>query len=455
MAVDGQWRSAAPEYDAVVVGASLAGCTAAILLGRAGARVALVERQPDPAAFKRICTHLIQASGVPTLERLGLLEPALALGGVRSHLHVWTAWGWIAPPDDAGPRALNLRRERLDPLLRATALDTPGVEPLLGRTADALLRDERDGRIRGVVVRDRGGGAVPLRARLVIGADGCGSQIAELAGVETRVTAHGRFAYGAYFEGPAPERAPNASAWFLDPQWAAAFPTDDGLTFYAAMPTKERLPEFRRDPERALTAFVSNLPDAPPIRDSRRVGTMLGKLEMPNVRSEPIAPGLALVGDAAMAIDPLWGIGCGWALQSAEWLCDEVAAPLAAGPAEDGALARGLRAYRRRWRGRLMPHVRMIEPYASGRRNNRLERALYAAGARDARIAAAFESVGARTTSPLRGLGPLLPRIAAVNLRHARSGRERFAPYRSRGPDAAAAPGAGAGGGAEREAVHA
>jgi flavin-dependent dehydrogenase len=45
------------DYDATIVGASLAGCTAAILLARAGARVALVEQRPDAAAFKRICSH--------------------------------------------------------------------------------------------------------------------------------------------------------------------------------------------------------------------------------------------------------------------------------------------------------------------------------------------------------------------------------------------------------------
>jgi 2-polyprenyl-6-methoxyphenol hydroxylase-like FAD-dependent oxidoreductase len=55
------------DYDAVIVGASLAGATTAILLGRAGASVALVEKQPDPQAFKRICSHFIQASGVPTI----------------------------------------------------------------------------------------------------------------------------------------------------------------------------------------------------------------------------------------------------------------------------------------------------------------------------------------------------------------------------------------------------
>ena len=69
------WTSAYPEattvhddHDVAIVGASLAGSAAAILLGRAGARVALSEQRPDPHAFKRVCSHFIQGSAVPALE---------------------------------------------------------------------------------------------------------------------------------------------------------------------------------------------------------------------------------------------------------------------------------------------------------------------------------------------------------------------------------------------------
>jgi menaquinone-9 beta-reductase len=90
--------TSSPEYDAVIVGGSLAGCTTAMLLGREGLRVALVEKQPDPAAFKRVCSHFIQASAVPTLERLDLFGPIVAAGGRRSRIQAWTEWGWIKPP---------------------------------------------------------------------------------------------------------------------------------------------------------------------------------------------------------------------------------------------------------------------------------------------------------------------------------------------------------------------
>src|SRR5881227_367336 len=138
----------ASRYDAVVVGASLGGCTAATLLGRQGARVALVERHSDPEAFKRICSHFIQSSAVPTLERLGLLDEIEQAGGVRSRLRMWTRWGWTEFDSTQLPAAVNLRRERLDPLMRRIAAETPGVELKLGMGVDRLVSDS--GRVRGV-----------------------------------------------------------------------------------------------------------------------------------------------------------------------------------------------------------------------------------------------------------------------------------------------------------------
>src|ERR1700691_966326 len=103
------------------------------------------------------------------------------------------------------------------------------------------------------------------------------------------------------------------------------------------MPAKERLPEFRGDPAAALAKFVAAIPDAPPIAQSRLVGEVTGKIDMTNIINTPTAPGLALVGDAASALDPLWGVGCGFALQTSEWLADSLTpAPGGAAPLEPG-----------------------------------------------------------------------------------------------------------------------
>jgi flavin-dependent dehydrogenase len=400
-------------YDAVIVGASLSGSATAILLGRAGARVALIDKQPDPSAYKRICSHYIQAGAVPSFERLGLLEDIIAAGGLRSRINGWTDWGWVESPDEEAAAGLNLRRELLDPLVREAAAATPGVELMLGRTADRLLRE--DDRIGGIVARDRDGGEIELRAPLTVGADGRDSTIAELSGVPVKTHPHGRIAYGGYFEGADPATAPDASFWMLDPQWAAGFPTDSGLTFYAAMATKDRLPDFKRDPEGALVSYIADLPEAPPIREGRLVGPVLGKVDMLNRVRRPTAPGLALVGDAALATDPLFGVGCGWAVQSGEWLADSVA------PALQGAetLERGLARYRRRHRRELRGHAFFIHDYANGRRMRASERMMFAAAASDAKTAALFNEMGTRRVKPMRGFARVLPRLVAARVRHA------------------------------------
>jgi menaquinone-9 beta-reductase len=403
-------RDRASDYDAVVVGASLAGCATAIQLGRAGVRVALVEKRPDPDAFKRICGHFIQASAAPTLERLGLLDPILAAGGIRSRTRAWTRWGWIDPGPDGAGYAVNLRREKLDPLVREVAAATPGVELMLGLTARQLLRE--DGAVRGVALEDRDGGRTQLRGRLVVGADGRGSPLAELAGLSGKTLPHGRFVYAAYFEGATPN-PPDSSVWFLDPDVAAAFPTDEGLTLYTVMAVKDRLPEFKRDPEAALVDYLAALPDGPPIRSARQVGPMLGKLDMPNRVRGPVAPGLALVGDAALAADPLFGVGCGWAFQSSEWLAQSVV------PALRGAepLERGLARYRRRHRRALRGHAFQIHDYSSGRRFTWNERLLFRAAARDRKLAQTFDAFATRQTGFVRTLAAVAPRAIAVNLR--------------------------------------
>lgn len=400
-------------YDAVVVGAGLAGCAAAIQLGRAGLRVAVVEKKPDPKAFKRVCSHFIQASGVPALDRLGLLEPMEAAGATRPHIRLWTRWGWIEAPPERAPRGVNLRREVLDPMVRAAAAGTPGVEMLLGWGAERLLRE--GGSFAGVAVRSPEGEERELRARLTVGADGRDSRVAELSGVPVKTYPHSRFAYGGYFEGGAPANAPDATAWFLDPQWCAAFPTDSGLTFYAAMPTKDRLPEFKRDPEGALVSFLTDVPEAPPIREGRLVGSIMGKVDMTNRMRRPVAPGLALIGDAALATDPLFGVGCGWAFQSAEWLAESVR------PALQGAesLEQGLERYRRRHAKGLKGHAYFIHDYSTGRRFNPAERLLWSAAARDPETALLLESYGTRQIGPAQMLPRAFPRAIAVNARHA------------------------------------
>lgn len=389
------------DFDVVVVGASVAGCTAARLYAQQGARVALVEKRPDLDAYKTVCTHYIQPSATPTIERLGLAPLIEERGAVRNSIDLWTPYsGWIHHRGDT-PYGYNVTRWVLDPLLRRLTAETPGVELLTGWNATELLD-------RGVAVEDRARTRRELRGRLVVAADGRDTPIARMAGVRGRVRPHNRFFYWAYWRGvrPAGDRS---RMWFMEPDCAYTFPNEDGLCLVLIGPHRDRLPEFRADLEGAYMSYVAALPDAPDLSDATRESKLLGKLDMPNVSRPAARPGLAFVGDAALASDPLWGVGCGWAFQSAEWLVEETAAALVTG----GDLDAALDSYRRVHRRRLGLHHFFISDLASARRANPLERAMYRASVTDDRVFHAFEAIGTRRRSPATLFSPLtLLRIA-------------------------------------------
>lgn len=166
-------------YDVAVVGSGIAGSAAAALLGQAGLTVALIERHRSADAFKALCTHHIMACATPTIRRLGLDRTIEAAGGIRNSLDGYTPWGWVMAPPDA-PHGYSIRRQKLDPMLRRLAADTPGVDLMLGQRVTGLVDDA--GSVRGVRVRDVTGAELTVHARLVVGADGAGSAAARLAG---------------------------------------------------------------------------------------------------------------------------------------------------------------------------------------------------------------------------------------------------------------------------------
>jgi 2-polyprenyl-6-methoxyphenol hydroxylase-like FAD-dependent oxidoreductase len=363
------------DFDVVIVGGSLAGCTTATLYARRGLRVAVLERRPDMDAYKVVCAHYIQAGATPMLRRHGFAEMIEAAGAVRNHFHLWTRFGWVCgEPEDYG---YTLRRQVLDPLVRRTAAETPGVELLLGHTVQDLIWS--DGRASGVKAVTRDGHRHALRARLVVAADGRESRVARMAGVPGRVLPHNRFIYSAYVRGLPRPYDEAAFGYFLDPDAALVEPCDDDLTLVVAVPHKSRLPEFKQDVEGAWLRYIEALPDAPPIREAERASKFIGKVDMPNVQRPAVGNGVAFVGDAAVTSDPVWAVGCGWAFQASEWLVGATAGAL-----RDGhGLTRGLARYRRRLAFELTGHHVIGSKYSSGRPFNMPEKLLFAAAARD------------------------------------------------------------------------
>jgi 2-polyprenyl-6-methoxyphenol hydroxylase-like FAD-dependent oxidoreductase len=183
---------------------------------------------------------------------------------------------------------------------------------------------------------------------------------------------------------------------------ALATPTDGGLTLCAVFPAKKRLAEFKADTEAAIRSTFECLPDVPPLAEARHVGPIVGKVDLTNERRRAAGNRTALIGDAAMAADPVGAIGCGWALQSAEWLA------VAVGPAlvGDESLARALRRYRRRHRQGLLGHFLVTSGSARAKPMAPPERLIFSAAVHDSELAGRIEAFAARTIGPRQFLTP-------------------------------------------------
>ena len=399
------------DVDVVVVGASVAGCTAATIYGRAGLSVALVERSRRPDAYKAMCGHFVLGGAQSTLVRLGLWDEMLAAGASVSTVAIHGPAGWIEPQDDVPP-AISLRRQVLDPLLRRTAGTTAGVQLLLGHEVVEILEDGR--RVVGVRARRSDGREFELRGRLVVGADGHRSPLARLAGVAEATAPNGRFLYWSYYRGARLHGPGDANVWLLDPDVAVVVPTDDDLTLVGAFPSKDRLADFAGDRHEAIERFVGKLPDGPDLSTAEAVSRVVGTSDYPFVRRPPTPrPGLALVGDAALTSDPVPAVGCAWAFRSAEWLAAETAPELAAGVTP----TRGLRRYRHR-HALARRYDRIARLDARAKPLPAPQRAIFSAATSDRDLARRVGLFGMRASRPSLLLNPAV--VARAMTRSAR-----------------------------------
>jgi menaquinone-9 beta-reductase len=401
------------DYDVVIVGGSLAGSTAATLYGRAGLRVAVVEKHTDPRAFKTTCNHFILASAVPTLQRLGLSDKIKEAGGVLNSIDVWSRYGWIRPvppADHAYPATgFNLTRERLDPMVREQAAATDGVDLMLGHTATGLEWDR--GRVSGVHLRDHHGAERTISGRLVVAADGRYSKLAGMADIRTRTRPHERFYCWAYFRGVDLDTTASSQMWFLEPDVVYTFGNEDGLTVLTVLAGKHRLPEFKADLEGTFMRSFEGLPYGPRLDGAERVSKIMGKLDLTNVRRRPAAKGMALVGDAALASDPPGGSEA--AGRSSRR--NGSSTPQRTRSGRGGDPAPGLRRYRRTHRRQLAGHDHLICDYSRLRDFNPIERLVYGAAVHDPATALHFHAFGHRCIGVSRFLAPApLARAALV-----------------------------------------
>jgi 2-polyprenyl-6-methoxyphenol hydroxylase-like FAD-dependent oxidoreductase len=430
---EGEREGEGERYDAVVVGARIAGCAAAYQLASRGWHVALVERARRPLP-NTLSLPVVFARGLAQFDALGLGPVVSSLLPQLHHLRAvdFRLTGGIRIAGPCTPYAsydfaVMMPRLIVDDALLDYVLtrDYPAggsVTLYQGTLLEDLLRAP-SGTVRGAVVRPVAKTAEEqhhadlsarrLLAPLVVGADGRFSKVASLVGAakynirEPRTTAYYQYCRGLDLEGLAD------GAYFLTGDQRGVFlgRVAGELQAIGVFFALKHFPAFRADPRGEIVRTVAQVPALSGRLAGFRVADspldkVLGLSPTQGYFRPAGGPGWVLVGDAAHWKDPASGQGFHDALLTVGELMAALqelsgGKPLSA----DDATRRWPRAAAR------MQHRRdgalrsmYAFTYAFGdmmsRQPNRFERALLTTISNDERLTAAFIGILTGATDP-------------------------------------------------------
>ena len=316
------------DFDVLIVGARVAGASLALLLGARGYRVLMVDRDTFPS--DTLSTHMIGGAGVAALGRLGVLADVEAAGFRRLTRHrTWVEdCLFEGPAGPSGAYSMAPRRDVLDATLIRHALARGGVEMRERTHAEGLL--EVDGRVVGAVLRAPDGTRRAVHARVVVGADGKYSKVAEWVRAERyEAVPAQRPAYYGYFHGVKPLPEPALEMFFAHDQVGFIFPMRPDEDCLALELQQEDYVAFRGNPQAVFEERFRALPGmAARLEGARLEGKLLGTRGIENYVRKPYGPGWALSGDAGYLKDPITGTGIGDALVQSFLLADALDAAL-------------------------------------------------------------------------------------------------------------------------------
>ena len=323
-------------YDVLIVGARAAGAATAMLLARRGLRVLVVDRARYGA--DTLSTHALMRGGVLQLSRWGLLDDVIAAGTPPIRRATFRYADDVVPitikPSPGVDALYAPRRTILDPIIVDRAI-AAGADVRFGVTITDVTRDHH-GTVTGIVGRTADARPFRARSRIVVGADGIRSTIAERVGAPNERTGTGTsaFTYG-YWSG----LETDGYEWNFRPDASSgAVPTNDDHVCVFAAATPRRIGRGGVD---VLTRVVAeSSPDL-----AARLAAAQAPAGTRTFRGRPgymrrsWGPGWALVGDAGYFKDPLSAHGLTDALRDAELLANAVIATVLDGFDERDTLA--------------------------------------------------------------------------------------------------------------------
>lgn len=328
--------------DVVVVGAGPAGAATGILLAERGLHVVVVDRAGFPRP--KICGEYLSPETGRILDRLGVLKALDAAGAVPLlGMRLTAPDGTVLVADYRAvgrwrpyrEHAMGVARETLDGLLvdRLRALPVDLREHV--RVTDLLREGDR---VTGVAAMDAEGRSIALRARLVVGADGRASVVAQRLGCRSAHSLQ-RMALTTYVSGV--QTCRDRGEIFVDPPDYAILnplaPDRINLSIVVPLahvaPWSSRLDDFLAARVRQMPHLARRLAGAARVAPVLALGPLAYRVRPPRVG------GVLLVGDAAGFFDPLTGEGVFTGLRSAELAAETAAAALRVGDVSVARLA--------------------------------------------------------------------------------------------------------------------
>ena len=310
------------DYDAIIVGARIAGSLTATILGEYGYKVLLLDRARFPS--DTLSTHFYHPVSLESFKRAGVLERVKNAAPMMMEMFndiEGVTWSESVQGKDGLDFFQCIRRITLDSILVERAQQESTVEFRQGARFTDLIYE--DGRVVGAKWTDDSG-AHESSAHVVIGADGFYSQVAKLVEpeVEQFEPVH-RAMYFNYFKNIVPREVPTAEFYFRGDHLMYVFPTDGEMFLMAVSVPISEFDAYRKNAEGEMMSLLNSIESlAPRLQSAEYVAPFKGAANIPCYMRVPYGSGWALVGDSALVFDPWSGQGIDHASQHAMMLAD-------------------------------------------------------------------------------------------------------------------------------------